>query len=59
MKFDLISLCPREAGCDVTCSKNKKTVGEMGDDKDIPKVEKRIQISYYLRGCRRIDKGPR
>ena len=59
MKFDFISLCPRVAGCVVTCSKNIKTVGEMGDDKDIPKVEKRIQISNYLRGCRRIDKGTR
>ena len=31
----------RVAGCVVTCSKNIKTVGEMGDNKDIPKVEKR------------------
>jgi hypothetical protein len=39
----------RVSGCVVTCSKNIKTVREMGDDKDIPKVGKRIQILDYLR----------
>ena len=43
MKFNLFSpLFPiRLAGCVVTCSKNIKTVREMGDDKDIPKVGKK------------------
>ena len=45
MKFDFCSLYPRVAGCVVTCSKNIKTVGVMGDDKDIPKVEKMIRIT--------------
>ena len=41
MKFNFCSLCPRVAGCVVTCSKNIKTVREMADDKDIPKVGKK------------------
>ena len=57
MKFNFFSpLFPmRVAGCVVTCSKNIKTVGEMGDDKDIPKVGKRNKF-WITSGCRRIDK---
>ena len=44
------------SGCVVTCSKNVKTVREMGDDKDIPKVGKRIYKFWITSGCRRIDK---